>query len=240
MMRKPMPERGKNTVDETGPTAVLEFHPDKPEAKPDWLESKVAEPVGAILELIQRKVSEIYRASNAGGMASMEISSVAKSGAALTAEFQLLNSRLVHKAINLEKAEKNIIWYWLKWMGNESQYEQVSIERARSYDVQNLAQDLENSLTAVSVVPTRKFNEAVQKSIARQMLPGATDEDMIEIDKEIEAQDEFAYRPRVVAEYTAESDKEEETEETKQQQQVPPLNQFQNFKPGAPSPEEEQ
>lgn len=196
MMRKPGKAGGgptgdgaspPDTDDETGVTAVLEFDPNHPESKPDWLDSSVSEPIDAILKWIERKVAEIYRAVNAGGMASMEVSTVAKSGTALQAEFQLLNAHLVKKAINLEKAEDAIDHYWLMWEGKEKYEEGIENTRERTYDVENLHADLENALTAKTIVHSETFRQKIEKRVARQMLPSAEDEDLKVIDKEIES-----------------------------------------------------
>lgn len=191
MMRKPEEESSPGGTsgrgeDEVGVTAVLTFPPDNPEAKPDWLEAKVLEPINAILKWIERKVAEIYRAVNAGGMASMEISNSPKSGTALKAEFQLLNATLVRKATNLEKAERQIIKIWLEWENKKEVYKDISIERSRTYDVEDLATDLENTLTAQIIVKSPKFNAALQKQVVRQMLPAAEEKDLVEMDNEID------------------------------------------------------
>lgn len=192
MMRKPMKEArpdgplAAQGVDDVGITAVLEFDPEHPESKPDWLEAQVAGPLGAITTWIMNKVAEIYRSTNAGGMAAMEVSTAVKSGAALQAEFQLLNSALVRKAKSLESVEKQIIYYFLLWEDREEIYKDISVERARTYDVENLAADLENAMTAKLLVMSKKFKAAIQKLIARQMLPSFSDEQMKEIDDEID------------------------------------------------------
>ncbi|RLC88903.1 MAG: hypothetical protein DRJ03_01290 [Chloroflexi bacterium] len=187
MMRKPMQEAGAPSgPDEVGVTAVLEFDPENPESKPDWLDAQVAEPIDAILTWIGRKVEEIYRAANTGGMASTEIQTTAKSGVALRTEFQLLNSKLVSKATNLEKAEVKLIDFWLQWQENEEAMDKVTIERERTYDIENLAEDLENALTSMTIVKARKFLDAVRKQVVRRMLPGYTDEQISELDDEIE------------------------------------------------------
>lgn len=197
MMVKPMQEArpdGMNPPageDEVSVTAVLEFDPQHPESKPDWLSAVVSEPITAILSWITRKVSEIYRSTNVGGMAAMEVSTVAKSGVALQAEFQLLNSNLVRKAVNLEKAEKSIIHYWLRWQESEELFKNMSIERSRSYDVEQLATDLENALTSKALIKSETFIKAIQKSIARQMLPTFTDSQMKEVDDEIDESKPF-------------------------------------------------
>jgi hypothetical protein len=215
MMRKPMrearPDGAKaDQADEAGVTAVLEFDPDHPESKPDWLEARVQEPIAAILDWIGRKVAEIYRAVNAGGMASMEVSTAPKSGAALKAEFQLLNSNLVRKATNLEQAEKKIVEYWARWEGIEG-IEDITIERSRTYDVENLAADLENVLTAKTIVMSKKFKAILQKNVVRAMLPAAEDAQLIEIDEEIDAAPEPTLTPEGA--FTTEEDEEEEEAE---------------------------
>lgn len=197
MMVKPMQEAKPDGLnppageDDVGVTAVLEFDPEHPESKPDWLSAVVSEPITAILSWITRKVSEIYRSTNVGGMAAMEVSTVAKSGVALQAEFQLLNSNLVRKAVNLEKAEKSIIHYWLLWQEAEELFKKVNIERSRTYDVENLATDLENALTSRTLIKSEKFIKAIQKSLARAMLPTFTDAEMKEVDDEIDASKPF-------------------------------------------------
>jgi len=196
MMRKPWEEAGaKKTEDTTGVTSVLGFDPENPDSKPDWLESAVKEPIDSILAVILRKVEEIYRSANVGGMAATQIQTQAKSGAAMKAEFQLLNSKLVMKATNLEKAEKRIVRLWARWQELEEKIEGFTIERSRTYEVENLAADLENALTSQTIVKSKKFSEHLQKGIARTMLPGLDDKDYQEIDKEIEASSEEEETP---------------------------------------------
>ena len=191
MMRKPMRESSLETTsapqtDEVGETAVLEFNPEHGEdGKPDWLESKVAEPLTAIASWVDRKVDEIYRSSNSGGVASTQVQGMAKSGVALKTEFLLLNSRLANKAVNVENAEKKIIEFYLKWKNQEDWFAEVKNERAREYEVEDLAADLENILTAKSIVVSDRFNEAIQKSVVRKILVALTDEQYKEIDDEI-------------------------------------------------------
>lgn len=196
MMRKPMKEAppdggiSQPQEDHVSPTAILEFDPDKPDSKPDWLKGESRDSIDAILEWIKLKREEIYRTVNAGGMASTEISTSAKSGVALKAEFQLLNSALVRKAKNLEKAERDIIKYWLAWQLQEELLGEITIERERTYDVEDLASDLENILTASIIVKSRTFNDRMQKNVVRQMLPGAEKEELEMIDTEIDMYEE--------------------------------------------------
>ncbi|KKN34706.1 hypothetical protein LCGC14_0790880 [marine sediment metagenome] len=192
MMRKPMQEAGagpqsKGADDEAGPSAILEFDPEKgEEGKPDWLESKVTEPVDAILKWIQLKVSEIYRTTNIGGMAATEIQEAPRSGTALKAEFQLLNGKLVSKGNNVEETELALKRLWCKWQRKEAIIDDIHVEWPETYDVANLAEDLANALTAKTVVNSQTFIVEVQKTIARGMLPNADNKLLSTIDKEIE------------------------------------------------------
>lgn len=192
MMRKPKkeakPDGGISSPaeDTVAPTAILEFDPEHPESKPDWLSSEAQPAISAILEWISIKREEIYRTVNAGGMASTEISTTAKSGVALKTEFQLLNASLVRKAKNLEKAELDIIKYWLAWQMQENYFKDITVERERTYDVEDLAQDLENILTSQLIVKSKIFNDRMQKKVVRAMLPAVEDDEIKKIDKEID------------------------------------------------------
>lgn len=173
--------------DVVAPDAVQEFDPEYPEAKPQWMKTEVAQPLAAIVNFILAKIAEIYRSTNTGGMAATEISTQAKSGAALTSEFKLLNSRLVTKAILVEKTENKITELWLKWMALWEKYKnEVSTQRERTFDVEDLAQDLENAILADSFVISKTFKALSQKKAARKTLPGASEQDLIDIDNEIE------------------------------------------------------
>ena len=185
MMRRPMKRAGEGE-DTAGVTAVLEFDPTMPESKPDWLEASCAEPVGAVLDWIDKKVAEIYRSVNAGGLQATETSTQAKSGLALKYEFQQLNSKLKTKANALDEAEMGIIWYWMKWQGLEKQYDKIQVRRPKTFSVEDLATDLENALVAKTVIGSEKFTQALSKRIVRQSLPGASEEELTAIDEDIE------------------------------------------------------
>jgi hypothetical protein len=195
MMRKPAKEmRPDKTLtsqdDDVGPTAVLSFDPDNPNSKPDWLESNAADPLNALRDWINMKVNEVYRSANVGGLAATEISTEAKSGAALTAEFQLLNASLVRKAVNLEKTERTLTYFWYVWEYGVTKarqlLEETTIERERSYDVENLSADLENVLTSKTIIKSKRFDAEIQKKTVRRFFPSWTDSQLSEIDDEIE------------------------------------------------------
>jgi len=193
MMRKPFlearPDEQVDAQDEVGPTAVLGFDPDNPDAKPDWLESEVSDPLEAIKEWIINKINEIYRTSNIGGMQSTEGSNQVESGVALQTRFQMLNATLVRKAIILEKVEKQVynMFYLWEWPDSARNYiEETLIERDRTYDVENLSEDLENIITSKTIVKSKTFDSMLQKKTVRKLLPSYTDAQLKDIDDEID------------------------------------------------------
>jgi len=187
MMRKPWKITGGTVIDEVGPTAVLGFDPDRPESKPDWLTAAVLEPLTAIFNIvIGKKIEEIYRSANIGGMAGTEIQSAPKSGTALRSEFQLLNGKLVAKGKGLEKFEKEIIRLWLLWQKQSEWYSTIVIERAETYEIDNLSQDLENIMTSTLIVQNAEFSRRTQKKVVRLMFAGEPDEVIQELEDAVD------------------------------------------------------
>jgi hypothetical protein len=215
MMRKPYREPGQTVEgdDDSGVTAILGFDPDKPESKADWLEAKVKEPIDAILSWLVRKIEEIYRSSNIGGLAATEIQRQAKSGVALKTEFQLLNGKLIKKSENVVKATRKLLYYWTKWQGIDDK--EINIERPKTFEVDNLASDLENALTSRTIVDgSTTFAKQLQKMVARLILPTADDQTLDDIDKEIEDYEiGFSSNREDVDDYLEDAAKEEDEED---------------------------
>lgn len=193
MMRKPMRDAKPTDVnapqqdDEVSVQSVLEFDPERPESKPDWLEASVADPIRAILDSVEKKISEIYRAANIGGMAATEPTRNAQSGVAKRIDFQMLNSKMVAKATNLEDAENTILQFWCMWEKVWDKYKDEStIVREKTYDIEDLSTTLEDALTAKTVVISKTFNALLQKQTVRQVLPGVTEQQMADIETEID------------------------------------------------------
>jgi hypothetical protein len=216
MMRKPKREIGgeastPDQKDEVGESAILEFDPDNPEGtKADWLDSEAQGPITAILEVIAKKVSEIYRATNVGGMAATEIQTQAKSGVALKAEFQLLNSKLVRKGKNVVKAKRGVTRFWLMWQGEWEKYKgELRFDYVKTFEVEDLMTDLENMLTSkVIITDSPEYTKEIQKMAVRMMIPSAEDKLLATIDAEIDEGPEFPDFPL----FDADADEEDEDE----------------------------
>jgi len=200
MMRKPMltsankPGQGDDLA---GVTAVLEFDPEQPNSKPDWLEAKVKEPIDSILAWMERKVLEIYRGAHLSNVHGSATSGSAKSGVALRYEFQQLTSVLTAKGNDLDEAELKAISYWLKWQNELTWIEGIEVNRPSSFNIDDLAIQLENCLIATTIVRSESFKKALQKKVARLTLPDEPEDTMNAIDEEIDALKEEESEPVV-------------------------------------------
>lgn len=185
MMVKPYQRVGAEVVDTVGANAVLEFDPDKPDSKPSWLVSAVAEPLTAIMSWLELKIKQIYRLAHVSKVAG-ETSQQAQSGVALKYQFQELNSKLSQKSDNLVEAELKILYYWMKWQGKEQDYLDVKIERSKDFSLDDLTEDLNNMITLQAQSISDTLQKYIQKAMYRKVFPGMPPEIQEEIDDEID------------------------------------------------------
>lgn len=186
MMRKPYNLGAGGETDEVSVKAILEFDPEMPESKPDWLSAECEEPINALLRWMDRKVQEIYRVANTGGINVSEVQTQARSGISLKLEFRMLNALLVGKANSVRETQLRIMYFWLKWQNLEEFFPEITLKAPENFDVESLVQDLENALVARTIVRSEVFDKALQKRVTRQMLPEISDEQLSEIDQDIE------------------------------------------------------
>jgi len=187
MLRLPMQKEGDEPAGETvGVRAVQEFPPDNPQARPDWMEAAIAEPINSVLDWIDRKVDETYRIAHLSGVHGQRKSNnEVSSGLALRYEFQQLNSVLIQKNANLLESEQNIIRLWLKWQNIEDKFEKVDITRSPHFSIDDLSLSLDNIIKAMSEVTSKTFKEKAQKHMTKMVLPDLTDTDYEVIEGEI-------------------------------------------------------
>ena len=186
MLRVPMQTEGDEKEDSVGVRAVQEFPPDNPNAKPDWMEAAIAEPIQAALDWIDRKVDETYRVAHLSGVHGQRKSNnEVSSGLALRYEFQQLNSVLLQKSNNMLESELSIIKYWLKWQGKDHLFETIEITRADHFSIDDLSINLENIVSTMKSVQSETFKARAQKQLAKVALPDLTDSDFKIIEKEI-------------------------------------------------------
>ncbi len=174
------------------PDGVLEFDPDMGDrGKPDWLESKILEPIDAILGWTDRKADEIFRLCHLSGVHGQRKSNnEVASGLALRYEGQQLNSLLNKKADSMCETELLIIKYWLMWQNKTDIFKKVKVIRKREFATDDLTVSLDLNLKAIEGLGSKLFALKVKEKIAKQILPDLTDEEYDTIRDEIETAEE--------------------------------------------------
>lgn len=202
MLRMPMEPEGINDITETAAVdkdietahevvissrSVLEFDPQYPNSKPDWLEAAVLEPIRAILDLIDRMTDEMYRTSHLSGIYSQRAQAQTKSGTALKYEFHQLNSVLSKKARNLTDAERQIIRFWLLWQQKKDLFKDIVVKRSDEFSLSELTETLENILISVKLVKSQEFLKAMRRQVVEKLAPNIPQSKMNIIIDEIDA-----------------------------------------------------
>ncbi|MCK4788761.1 MAG: hypothetical protein KAV87_33775, partial [Desulfobacteraceae bacterium] len=184
MLRKPMKSVVDDSPDITGASAVLEFDPDKPNSKPDWLDAPTKDPVEAIQNWINQKIAEIFQAAHLSGVHAHEKSDQVRSGVAMRYEFQQLTRVLAKKSVNLNEAELGIIRLYSLWQGVTNN--KVEVSRPNDFSIDDLAAALESLIDANNLVKSITFNRQVQKSVVRKTLSDESTENLKKIYEEID------------------------------------------------------
>jgi len=189
MMRKPWQRSGEEVKDEVGATAILEFDPEHPESKPDWLLAPVKDPVDAIIAYIEFIRKEVYRISAFAGMEDLSGNATGKS---LNIRFQQLDAKLVKKANYAGQAMNGILRLTKMWMGKKEEEQDFGLQMPKDYNIEDLAQDIIDITSAETFVSSMTFSKELQKIVVQKMLPSLPEEVKNEILSEIESQQELA------------------------------------------------
>lgn len=121
----------KAGVVEVGPKAVLFTDPERPTAKPEWLTPPIRDVVEAVLAVVKHKADEAFRISHVKAV--VDSGNVAKSGAALSAEFSMLNAVLARKSAYLEEAERGVLRSFCDWLGRPELGRELGVKRPRLF-----------------------------------------------------------------------------------------------------------
>ena len=91
-------------------------------------------------------------------------------------------------AKNVSTAQQRVVEYWLKWQDEWDKYKgEVEYSHVTTFEVEDLATDLENILTStILVTGSDKFKHEIQKLVVRMILPTLDEKVLAEIDDEIE------------------------------------------------------
>lgn len=159
-----------------------------PESNVPQYVSPAADNARILMEQIGIQVSKMFQLAKLdGGSASQEKQIDSQSGVSKAFDFQETNSALAKKASHLEDGEMRIFDTFAKWEG-KSEFD-GSVSYPRNFSIQELNEDLEEAKGLFEMNLGREFNLRIKKEIAKKKFPRATDDDMNEIVKELEAKE---------------------------------------------------
>lgn len=172
---------------QSSPRTVHYYNAEHGEAgKPDWMPTEILEPITAILNWIDRKVSHCYEVALLSGIHGQRSGEAAESGLKLRYEFKQLFSVLSKKSNNMTEAELSLIYLWLKWRGKPELFKEVKVERPKEFSLDDLSVALNNIFTSARNVISKTFRVKAMNKAAYITLPDLDDESK----KKIEAENE--------------------------------------------------
>lgn len=169
--------------DAVGVTAVLEFDPENPGAKAEWLESAVHDPISAILSWIEQKVDETYRITHLSSIHGQGTTKL-KSGVTLKYEFQQLSAILATKGQALDEAELNALRFWGMWQNKD--VSDADINRPTTFNIDDLSTQIDNILKIMPELKSVLLHKEVQKKFARLLMTDSDPELISQIEAEID------------------------------------------------------
>jgi hypothetical protein len=175
-----------------------------PENLPGDLKPYLLQPssssIDGILRAIDADVAAIDAVTHLGAVRATTGSPM--SGVALQTEFQMLNSKLADVAIILEETEYKIWKLFFAWQGTAEMPEDIEIIYQKSFDLRDKHADLELYRKGLEIISGRKlpdFEFKILEQIAELVLN--SDEDINEIMREIDAQEEATGADKYEEEY---------------------------------------
>ena len=172
----------QNGVDAAaGAGAIITMPQEQDPGLKPYLLQPSAQSIEGILGSMQHHIQAIDRMAHMGALRAIETRQM--SGAAMAAEFTLLDSKLAEKAKNLEVAEEQIWRLWAMWQGGAFD---GKIKYADTFHIRDKSMDMDLLEKAARTNPT---DVRVRQAIDKKILELILDEDeMDDIDDDIEEQ----------------------------------------------------
>jgi hypothetical protein len=170
--------------------SVIEFDPTYGEnGKPDWLESKVKEPIEAILTVIEKKTEEAYRVKHLSNLYSSKArTQYIKSGTAMEYDFKLLKTVLSRKVDNNASVKRKIIRLWLEWQNLSHLYKDVKVGVSKDFNLYKLIDNLDTAMGFINGTHSKTVRKVFYRSIMPIFFPTITEETLKEIEDEISSE----------------------------------------------------
>jgi hypothetical protein len=193
MLAMPENKNGADSEVAVGTSNILDFDPELPNSKPEWLEPPHSS-LKEIREWIQQDAQEMVRIAKMGGLRNTETSVQPWSGVSIEAQERQLYSSLAEKASNAEQAELDILKLYADW---EEEKFTGNIEYSRSFATRDLTTSLTNAIQAgTAKVNSLTFEKQRQKKIVDAATPGLEETDRDIIFKEIDELSELWFKKK--------------------------------------------
>ena len=161
-----------DTEASAGAGAIITMPPELDGNLKPYLLQPNSQSIDGILKSIQTTIDSIDRMAHMGALRAIETRQM--SGAAMVAEFTLLNSKLSEKAKQMELAEEQIWRLWAEWQGLTFD---GNIMYPNTFHIRDKSMDMDLLEKAARTQPS---DPLVKKAIDRKILEIIMDEDEIE------------------------------------------------------------
>lgn len=192
-------------------------------------EYKWIEPSGVVAETYEKRVEvtvqEIHRIGRSESGAGK---TVAKSGVAQAYDFESTNRAISDNASSLAASEQEALRLVLVIESPTDDPSKVRVTAATRFDVEEMAKELEEALTAVDLDLGITATALMKKRLVRKLLPNLNEEELETIDDEIDArtqqlQDEADFaRQQLAAGMSGEGEDEEDAVSEDEDAPTPP------------------
>jgi hypothetical protein len=178
-----------NSIQQMGTQRVFAYNAEGG-AAPTFISPDVKQ-AGMIVATVTKIVGEIYHSIGMAGERTKEDNAAGidnSSGVAKAYDFEKLNAMLAAKARALQNVEKNLVRLVNAWNSEIKELQETEdyVTYPQTFDVRNLADELDNAQRLSVMNAPKKLRQAQMVRTAKKMFPQATAEEIKEIIKDIE------------------------------------------------------
>ncbi|HMB31968.1 MAG TPA: phage portal protein [Desulfohalobiaceae bacterium] len=169
-------------------SSVLEHDPEAGSAaKASWIKTEVGESIDAVLNFTDRITEEMFRCLHLSALHNNRDKAQSKSGTNLRYAFQVLNTVLIKKSKNLNKAEKEIYKFFGMWQEIENIDQKIQVSRISDFSIDEMAAEITNMISSIETVVSEHFQIKQQLKLAKYTNQSLSEKDLSIMKKEITA-----------------------------------------------------
>jgi hypothetical protein len=178
-----------NHIQQMGTRRVFAYNAEGGTA-PNFISPDVKQ-AGMIVSTVTKIVGEIYHSIGMAGERTKEDNAAGidnSSGVAKAYDFEKLNAMLAAKARALQNVEKNLVRLVNAWNSSLKELQETEdyVTYPQTFDVRNLADEMDNAQRLAVMNAPKKLRQAQMKRLAKKMFPQASEEELNAIVDDIE------------------------------------------------------